>query len=263
MSNLIPTQRTDKNGRTVIRHMRPVSSAAANASGFPAPSVTSKQTMKERVAAIDAFFRKHRRMVVPSKARAFLSDSTPEELERLNMVLESHDDMPEREKFIVHEAMRSLSTPRETTEFVHELLALRSAFCGEWSVRNSPSIKGLTDFVYGTRESLGASLEEFGSLRFKEEQELREAVAVTRFTYEMDRRFPRQDFRPAEHAYIRSTGTGYLQHKDPALVELLREHCDRVEELIEFAAEHRTCDVQALRAYLEHEGAKSLSSGYL
>jgi hypothetical protein len=43
----------------------------------------------------------------------------------------------------------------------------------------------------------------------------------------------------------------------------LREHHDRVEELIEFAAEHRTCDPQILRAHLEHGGATSLSSGYL
>jgi hypothetical protein len=219
--------------------------------------------MKERLSNIEAFLQKHRRGMVTSKARKWLSGSVPEELDRLDAVLEGYDDMPARERFIVQSAMNSLSSPRETTEFIHETIALRSAFCGEWSTENSASGNDLPDFIKGLRESFGLSLEHFVSLRFRDEHELDEAVAVTRFTYEIYRRFPRESFRSAEHAYVSNTGDSYLQHKDPALVALLREHHDRVGELIEFAAEYRTCDPQILRAHLEHGGATSLSSGYL
>jgi hypothetical protein len=219
--------------------------------------------MKERIESMDDCLGKVGRAVVTSKARKWLSGSVPEELERLDAALDGYDDLPERERHVIQVAIGALGVSRGETEFAHELLALRPAFCGEWATESGASIGGLSDFVYGVRESFGLSLEHVVSLRFRDEQELREAIAVTRFTYELDRRFPRQSFRPAEQAYVRSTGASYLQHKDPALVALLREHHDRVEELIEFAAEHRTCDPQILRAHLEHGGATSLSSGYL
>lgn len=263
MSNLIPTQRTDKNGRTVIRHMKPVASHASNMSRVPAPAVGKPRTAKERLKDIEAFLHKGRRGIIPSMARRWLADSVPEELDRLDSVLSEYDEMPEREQFVVREAMNTLSNPRANTEFIHESLALRSAFCGEWSVENQPAFSNLSDYIMGLRESFGLSLEHHVSLRFRDEQELREAISVTRFTYEMDRRFPRQAFRPAEHAYVRNTGDSYLQHKDPALVALLREHHDRVGEMIEFSAEHFTCDAQALRAHLEHDGPSAVSSGYL
>lgn len=263
MSNLIPTQRIDKNGHAVIRHMRTVASAASNMSGVPAPSVAQKRTMKERIERVDALLRKTGKTAIASKTRKWLAGSVPEELERLDVVMDGYDDLPVRERGIAQVALGALSASRGKSEFIHEILALRSAFSSEWSVETQASMMGLPDFIYGLREAFGLSLDHYVSLRFRDEQELREAVAVTRFAYELDRRFPRQSFRPAEHAYIDSTGISYLQHKDHVLVSLLREHPDRVGDLIEFSAEHLTCDPQALRAHLEHNGPTSLSSGYL
>jgi hypothetical protein len=53
MSNhLIPTARTDKNGNTVIRHMRPEEAAPSRTTMIPAVQVTKPQTPQEKVNEI-------------------------------------------------------------------------------------------------------------------------------------------------------------------------------------------------------------------
>lgn len=263
MSNLIPTPRTDKNGNTVIRHMRPVSAPAASGAAIPPvalPKSAGKRTAKLRMEEIAAIFRNP---LVASKTRKLLSASTPEELDTLDTVLREYDGMTPLEQKVVKKALRPLTVGRGDTEHVHEILALRSAFCGPWAEENDPAVTGIEDYIYGVRDAFGVSLYHRYSMKFRSEQELNEAVAVTRYLFEMDRRHPRQSFRPADMTYLSGINISYLKFKDPALVALLREYPDRVEDLIEFSGEQQTSGVHALRAYLEHEGASSLSGGYL
>ena len=261
-NSLVPTPRTDKNGLTVIRHMRPQSTPALRTA---LPPVTlskdaAKRTTKLRMEELSAIMKTP---LIASKTRKLLSGSTSEELDRLDTVLREYHGMSPREQKVVHKALRPLTVDRKDTDHVHEILALRSAFCGPWAEETNPSVTGIEEYIYGVRDALGVSIYHRDSMKFNSEQELKEAVAVTRYLFEMDRRFPRQSFRPADQTYLSSIDIGYLKFKDPVLVTLLREYPDRVEDLIEFSGVHQTSEAHRLRAYLEHDGASSLSGGYL
>lgn len=266
MSNLVPTPRVDKNGVTVVRHVKPGTTSASKLPVIPqvnVPTIQTKQrTMRQRTEGITELrqYGDRRPRMLPSKIGKWLSGSRTDELERLDEVIDGYREMPAQELHIIKSALSPLAIVGESTEFIHEMLALRRSFCGEWASENNVSVSKADDYIMGLRESFGAPIRK--PLQFHDARTLKEAEAVMRFTFELDRRFPREAFRPAEHAYIEG-GISYLRHREPALVALLREYPERADDLLEFAVEHRTSDPQLLRAHVEHDGPLAVSTGYL
>lgn len=168
-----------------------------------------------------------------------------------------------REQLVIKGILHSLARGSEEEDrVVLEMLALRKAFCSEWSQKESPEAGNneLKSYVFGIRGNNGVPLKDpvwFSGLE-----------APIRFAYELNARFPEEDFLPTtNHAKYRSWQASDVrtrQFKDIDLANFLYQNRDNIDTVIELAAKHRTSDVAVLRGLVENrDGATSLVTGWL
>lgn len=262
--SLLPTVITDKNGKVTTVHKK---QAAATASpvGVPAPALGGKAKPKTTLASrvkdvAQAFSQGSERQVIKTKVERWIKFSTPEQLVVLDEVLESFDSMSEHEKFVVIAALEPLTYRTGHTNAIHEVLAMRSAFCSDWAVANNPRhTSAVEGYVVGMRTDNYRT-----PLDLTDNEAVRENKALIRFAYELTTRSPYGGFLPVYQAQTQVGADSYVYEYDrEELKDLIRENADRVDVMVELALDNETCDPQRLQALMEHEGHSSLTGGAL
>lgn len=168
-----------------------------------------------------------------------------------------------REQLVIKGILHSLARGSdEEDRVVLETLALRKAFCSEWSQKESPEAGNneLKSYIFGIRGSKEVPL--------KKPEWFTGLTAPIQFAYELNARFPEEDFLPTtNHAKYRSREASAVrtrQFKDIDLANFLYQNRDNIDTVIELAAKHRTSDVAVLRGLVENrDGATSLVTGWL
>ena len=268
-SHLTPELRTDRNGKTSTRWIKPSSAEAMASLGVPAPvlrepTYTQKLT-SSRISKINEFMGQARMRAVMERWVGSMNDSELSILDDTLEVCESRslDRAVVREQEVIKGIFYSLARgSSEEDRVVLEMLAIRKAFCSEWSQREQPTLRNteLKSYVYGMRARGGFPLEG--------DYWVRGITATVRFAYELTARFPNADFLPTEktndYAGFSGMKTDYRKYKSPELANLIFNHPEDTGYLIELAAEHQTNDPHILRGLIENpEGAAPLSKGWL
>jgi len=268
-SHLIPEQRIDRNGRASTRWVKPATHTTSLPLKAPAPvltGITTKRTTLSRISRIEEITgvsRNHNILahwigkankrelgVIDSALEVFDKDDTDVAVAREQKVIKS----------ILHSLARGSSTEDEV---VLEMLALRKAFCSEWSQENDPQIMNaeLKSYIYGIRGNKPLLLD-------KDDKWVTGLTAAIRFAYEMNARCPEEDFLPTVEADssigFSSVRTTRREFVTPDLANLAYQESAKTTELIELAITNRTNDAAVLRSLLENpDGAKPLANGWL
>jgi hypothetical protein len=266
--NLTPTVISDKNGKITTVHKRQDSAATAMPS-VPAPIINesalplpSKAVLARRVADKLEYPTLHMQPV-RSKIKRWIDWSTTAQLTVLDEAVGwAFGDCSEYEQSVITGILNSLATTRGDTQAIHELLALREAFCSDWAEKVEPGVYTdmLEGFVFGIRDEKNRSK----PLDISDEGVNRQNIALLRFAYELMERAEKPEYLPTEgYVLDEITGDTAFVYKSDDLKVLIRQYADRVDELISLALENETTDAHRLRALLEHEGHSSLVYGML
>lgn len=266
--NLVPTVIADRNGKVTTVHKKQETATTASPV-VPAPVISeplsqlpSKAVLARRVADKLEYPTLHMEPV-RSKIKRWIDRSTTAQLTVLDEAVGwAFEDASEYEQSVVTGILNSLATTRGDTQAIHELLALREAFCSDWAEEVEPGVytDALEGFVFGIRDEKNRSK----PLDVSDEGVNRQSIALLRFAYELMERAKKPEYLPTE-GYILDeiTGDTAFVYKRDDLKALISQHADRVDELICLALDHETTDAHKLRALLEHEGHASLVYGML
>jgi hypothetical protein len=275
--NLTSTVIADKNGKVTTVHKKSEIRAGSPLRNVPAPTLSgsdrTKMSNASRINRIGGALNSSLwKTLVKSKTQRWLSSSSPEQTEVLDATLAELDTYTQQEKFVFQSIVEPLTHRNGETGAIHELLTHRKAFASEWAIANEPRrfVNSLEPFIYGLREGRGdGATERRIPLDCGDESLVQENVALIRFAFELKERAHDGGFLPvyrvqaevgSDTNYVNTTANVY-DNKD--LEALIREHADRVDDLIEFSVTQQTSDPQRLRALLEHEGHSSLTYGLL
>lgn len=267
--DLIPTVITDKTGKVTTVHRKTASQSPPSMSKVPVPTLgdirpAQKVTKAALTRNITRVFETNGQLMKPlkSKIEKWIEHSTPQQLTVLNEAIgNSFHTVSDHEKRIIAEILNPLCWSRSQTGAMHELLALRQAFCSDWATENNRvmTTTDLESLMYGLR---GGDFKT--PIDLSDNQRNKENVALLRFAFELKERAPYGGFLPVRQSL---EGRGRLEpvyvYDREDLKELIRQYPDRVNDLIELAVSHETCHPDRLRAMLEHEGPGTLSSGAL
>lgn len=266
--NLTPTVISDKNGKITTVHKRQDSAFTA-APNVPAPFISepvsplpSKAVLVRRVA--DKLEYSTLNMTpVRAKIKKWVDRSTTAQLTVLDEAVGwAFEDCSEYEQSVITGILNSLAATRGDTQAIHELLALREAFCSDWAEKVEPGVYTdmLEGFVFGIRDQNNRSK----PLDVSDEGVNKQNIALLRFAYELMERAENPEYLPTK-GYILDeiTGDTAFVYKSDDLKSLISQYADRVDELISLSLEHETSEAHQLRALLEHEGHSSLVYGML
>ena len=270
-SHLIPEQRTDRNGRTSTRWVKPATNTTslplkAPAPVLPGPGIITEWTVSSRISRIEEITGVSRKHNILER---WIENANKRELGVIDSALEvfdkdDSDAAVAREQKVIKSILHSLARGSSTEdEVVLEMLALREAFCSEWSQENDPQIMNaeLKSYIYGLRGSKPLPLD-------KDDKWVIGLTAAIRFAYEVNARCPEQDFLPTVEADssigFSSVRTTRREFVTPDLANLAYQESAKTTELIELAITNRTNDAAVLRSLLENpDGAKPLANGWL
>lgn len=254
--NLVPTVITDVNGRVTTVHKKMTAGTAQKK--LPPPGIKKSPSKASRFRAIEEVLASSGRKFIKAKADNFLTFSKPAQLEVLDEVLSSFSSADPHEKKLIAHALAPLSSKNMGTSTIHDFLALRNAFSSEWAISNSPKETPFESYLLGLREDL------YKPLDTSDPEVNKGTEAVLRFAYEVKSRAPYGGFLPVYSAQSGQDRNIILYVYDrPELATLIRENHDRVDEMIQYALDHQTCDPDGLWRFLNHDGPKPLTSGFL
>lgn len=280
-SNLVPTPRTDRNGKTVIRHMKTAKEASKTVLPVPAvtpqPVVTVRQVRRELYDFLDNNTRNG--YADSSDYRVldrWLSHSTDDQLIKLSAAInfvndntDSSDAAVLREAKVIRMGLQDTLNNSALTRHAHGFLAARSAFCSDRSVTSeSPLMSALPHY-------LGLCCDNNGSALPEEQLPSSEQLHATlRYAYEVTAaimhhgnkaEFPVNEIGAMAQGEREGETSTYeiLPYKDKSLLEMVSTHADRVEEIIALSLEAQTTDPARIAALLDHDGHSTLSSGAL
>ena len=266
--NLTPTVITDKTGKVTTVHKRQEKQSQSRSS-VPAPALsagkTPTPTTASRLRSITRILSEEMNRT-PNKTRAkrLIDYARPANLAALDEALTAYENATPHERSIIHSALLPLTSREQPVDAVFELLALRSAFLSERSTQGEPRLSEyiLESYVYGVRKVRTNYYDM--QLSWRNEVQKAQNLALLRFSYELHEHGEYGNWLPTSQAQVGRDGNRYSQdYKDANLTNLICENFDRVDELIEAALAHKTCDPQQLKAFLEHDGPKSMTSGWL
>lgn len=266
-SHLTPTVVADKNGKITTVHKKTDGQPSSSAAKVPAPTLyggilATKPSTASRVRGITrALTGGSWSKPIKAKAERFINFSSPEQLEVFDAAIAEFDDLSDHEQAVLASIFEPLVNRNGDSGAIHELLAHRRAFASDWAVDENPALQldNLDSLVYGLRENNFKD-----RLDCTDESIVNENIALLRFGYELKERAFNGGFLPVYSAQV-AVGAGATAsvYKSEDLKTLIREHADKVDELIEFALLHKTSDAQKLRALIEHDGHSSLTYGLL
>ena len=264
---LVAVKRMDRNGKFVTRHVKPDAAFSAGAKAMPAPRLTKRTiTAANRADLINEAAGHIKPADTLKKTLERASDEMIKTLDEALTVYgaPSSDPAVIREKQVIQKALHSLARgSADDDKLVHEMLALRSAFCSPWAVENDAPISNslMKEFFYGYGIRSGQEL----SLTPKWVAGL---SAFVRFAYEMKERCPDADFLPTVQKHVNIGGHNRTHpaqvYRDTDTANFIFTHAQQTTELIEIAIKHQTSDAKMLDYLLESgEASKAVSSGWL
>jgi hypothetical protein len=268
-SHLIPEQRTDRNGNTSTRWVKPSSAEAMAQLGVPAPSLpelTFTEKLVESISTKIADYTGERR--AKGIMTRWVGGADKRQLRAIQeslVILESEDRDPAvvREQKVIKSILHSLARGSMVEdEVVIEMLTLRSAFCSARSMRDDAPVwnSELKSYIYGLRREVPLPLDSKGMAK--------KITAAVQFAYEVTTRCPGEKFTPTEpveeYAGVTSVKVTAKRYVDANLLELVLEQSDRVDEMIDLAISQRTTEPAVLRSLMDNpDGAKPLAGGWL
>jgi hypothetical protein len=264
--HLVSEQRTDKNGVTRTRWVKP-DVAVKKAGTMPAPQTKPQAPVVTNADRRDTILRSIQTMGkerASSKIDDFLSGATPEQIAVVDDALmeltdDNSDAAVKRKKYVAARIIR-ICIDDATVIAGHDMFRYREAFSSHWAQNNHPSMTNAERIMLGLRGF---------NLPFDDEAVNPNDVACVRFAYEMKARFPDAPFLPVSKNIfqLRINGVrGFNEvdvYKEPKLPNLIWENPDRVDDLIAFAAARETSDAQRLEEMLSLDGSKVLAEGLL
>ena len=254
--NLIPTVITDVNGRVTTVHRK--QGAAVSNRKMPAPVLKKTPSHASRLRDLKSVVDDSSRTMIKSKAEKFLKSSTPEQLAVLDEAVSRFHDAPQHERDVISYALGSLALKNRDTGIMVEILTLRNAFCSEWMSNNQYRTFDFEALILGVREQHDTPIDT------STPDSNKRAEAVLRFAYELKSLAPQGGFLPIAISTRPEANYKFVYGYDrPELVTLLSEHPDRVDELIQYALDQQTCDPTELWRFINHDGPKPLTSGFL
>lgn len=283
MSNLVPTPRTDRNGRTVIRHMRPEDAAtparqALPVATLPAGPLDVRQVKRELFNFLDDNTRNgYSDSSDYTVLEQWLDVSTGEQLLGLVTAIQtvresktSDDPALLREAKVIRTIMHDTLNNKAHLLHTHDMLRFRSSF-SDCRFELTKSSLGIMLGVYvGNRCDMhGKPLPErelptpegfAASLRYSFEMmsaclyngHARQALPVTEIFITLEGKRPNEKMTYSIFPY-----------RDDSLADLISDYPERVEDLIDFSLGNNTSDSDRLSALMEYDGHTTLSSGAL
>lgn len=246
---LIPEYRTDKNGRNVLRYVRPEAPVAANAglSGI-APSVASQAVPVEFNAGLQSFWNRHE----IGGSGYTCADLDPKAVDILNRVFS-----PDSE----HEPSAIMTALRMSFS---EMLGAGEEDEGRISTHNIAAfaadlheVSRLRGMIEGLHRTVGYRKD---YLLDADEEERAKAAALIKFIYFVGENVENWD---AYTEMEREKYEHYISLTDDSLKELAMDYHDRIDDLIALIGETDTLPpVEHLRAMMEHE-QPALAKGVL
>lgn len=279
MTNLIPTPVVDKNGKlTTVR--KKVVTAHSSISAIPvvnppAPDVSKAELLSAMMEVFGVSATSSSSQFFSVQIERWLDSSTPEQLAELGVVLDAlgpldgfdddtDDPVVKRERAVIRGIMNETIQNRTHQIHAHDMLAVRSALCSDYSRENKLPTKDAFPYFIGLISKNGRVLPPYQRLTREE------LISATRFAYEVVNRNPSPSSIPVHSAYVESTDDRgdvktifAAEYKSAELVELVTSNPDRVGELIELAETRKSCDPSLLKELLNSEVHKAMNPGWL
>jgi hypothetical protein len=238
MSNLVPTPRTDKNGRTVTRHMKPQNTPTLKAK-LPAPLASTQQAQR-------------------TKELASLLDTnlmlSPKEMFKLRNKLDTYKD-PTTYDLIQEAAERNNASLFPQFNYMYKLIILNP----EQNVRETCHYRELIDKQLGTTELHGYVnglhlLDRYKNTKLEDltGAELDTAVSLINIAATLKEHAPDELTNDDDRA---------VTFRNPELTDLILENPQHGPSIISYIEERHTADPTALREYLNN--ATALNNGVL
>lgn len=264
--HLIPEQRTDKNGDTRTRWVKPTS-VAKESGRMPAPQAQPQKpaiTNADRIETILSSIQTFGKEKASAKLDSLLSLATPKQLavvdEALAELTNEDTGLAARRKKYVAARIIRISLDETTSIAGHDMFRYREAFSSHWAQNHRPSMSDAERIMLGLRGF---------ELPFDDDASIPNVVACIRYAYEIKAQFPGASFLPVSKNIfqLRINGVrGFNEvdvYTDPKLANLIWDNPERVDDLIAFAAARETSDPQRLEEMLSLEGSKALAEGLL
>lgn len=254
MSNLIPTPRTDKNGRTVVRHMKPQGIPSQNVPPMPVPtldifSALNMTTIPAEATSLDDVWKTHR----ISKSRHTQDSFDPRAVQEVDKLLVQGVEL-ERAfgvKLAVASALTLMSEYGLPVGF-HNL-----AVFGECALRHSNA--DVTDYIAALHEMNAPR--EIDYLLDVDDDERNKAKTLVEFTVRLN------EALGAPIIYYSSEDpeevVEFTQLRDPELTNFILANPDSADDVFEvLVAEGGPVPVEVIKERLVHP-EKALSRGVL
>lgn len=267
-SHLTPELRTDRNGVTSTRWVKPSSSEAMAQLGVPAPALSALTHTEKLVKNISDRITEHTgKPRSPETMAKWVGNANKRQLSAIQEsldVLEISDGDPaqKREQRVILSILESLGNDPIGDEVVMEMLMIRKAYCGERSIKHFAieTNRELKSYVYGIRSDAPLPLDSAGMIS--------RITAAVRFAYEVNTTCSNERFNPTEtydvRASILAKPVTEKRYRNADLLELVMEKHEQVDAMIELVTTYRTSDPATLRGLMDNpDGAKPLVSGWL
>lgn len=260
MANLVPEVRVDKNGKSVVRHVRSDSaSPTGGMKSVPAPRVGNKKQSVDGIFSEVSDLMSVLNLEAPAKKRItkIIEKTDPQDIHIVRDALTGFESASAREQEFIRRALY-LAIPDGT---LCEKLSLRSSFSGDWSRDSPPPMVNMNTCIYAVREMLNGDDEK--PLELNNPEYMKKAHALTEFIFES-----RHHFAETEHPLVFQVTKGKskrdtLRFVSSDFVGLVLDHRDRVRELLTLVQDRKTSNPDLLRELMEREGPSAVSSGYL
>lgn len=277
-NNLVPTPRTDRNGKTVIRHMRPEQQNAPQ-KAFPGVSLTTGQdtlgsVKSELLWVLSTNYKHgyHDTAVVKDVVR-WVNNSTDQQLAELVAALKtvttaetSFVPAVVREANVIRSILSSTLNDQVHHRHAHGMLAARAAFCSESATLEKTDMRIALPVYLGLVCNMhGKDLPEEEIL---EPQKLQAALRYAyetinaRVSYDSTKVFT-EIYVQAESGHRTTVSYSFVQYRDKKLLKLLTENVDRVDDIISLTRSHQTFDPTRLSVLMNYDGPQPLGSGAL
>lgn len=281
--NLVPTPRTDRNGRTVIRHIRDDTTAATTRQLLPAAALPeTPPSIRQVKRELFNFLDDNTRSGYPDSSdytllEQWLEVSTGDQLSELLTAIHtvrdsknSSDPVLLREAEVIRAIMHDTLNNKAHMVHTHDMLRFRSSFSDARFDLPKSSLKIILGVYVGNRCDMhGKPLPE------RELPTPEGFSASLRYSFEMMiaclyHGHDKQAI-PVTEIYLTAEGKGpsgratysIFPYRDQELAYLISENPDRVENLIDLSLANKTSEPDRLLALMDYDGHATLSSGAL
>lgn len=167
----------------------------------------------------------------------WLSERTDIELSRLDQIISDFPTMSQKEQRLISDILTPFVLPFEFDEEYNDntimsVLTIRDAFMYKERGQDSKFLR--EDMTRGLTER-------YESPDLSTDRLVTEAVAIARFAYELH-----DDLHPATEPDSYDPAWSAWRYRDQELLALLREHADRIDDLLVIAREHFTVKPEVL-----------------